>query len=77
MGLRLFSSAGDNETDKSNDSLAVGIWIVVFLVWLITWIINAAASTKGELKLPDVPNGIMVLLAALPVSKAITYLRRP
>ncbi len=75
MALRLFAPAGPN-AGKSNDSLAVGVWIVVFVVWLVTWIVNAT-TIKGELKLPDVPTGIMVLLAALPVSKAITYLRRP
>jgi len=60
---------------QQGDGFAVIVWSVVFAFWVVVcahnwWIGN------GEWNLPDVPGGIMTLLAALPVSKAITFLRR-
>jgi len=81
MPLSLFAPGlrvADQTTEAGNqkgDEFAVILWSVVFLAWVVACVHNWRHG-NGEWNLPEVPGGIMTLLAALPVSKAITFLRR-
>jgi len=81
MQLRLFAPASKvaDQTsaagDQKGDEFAVILWSVVFVFWAVACVHNWWHG-NGDWNLPEVPSGIMALLAALPVSKAVTFLRR-
>lgn len=74
MFRRLFATHGEPTAERVE--FAVVVWLAVFAVWLITWFRNWFIGPEGPLALPDVPTGVMALLAALPVSKALAGLRK-
>jgi len=89
-GTRLFSTAvtttvvtedgkttTTTTTDGDGEGFAIGVWVVVFVIWVITWASNWRNAGAGTtLALPDIPAGVAGLLAALPIGKAVAALRK-